>query len=220
MKSAHRYPAGALGAIALVLCLGGVAQAQAPSGAALVESLRAGGHVIYFRHAATQWDRQDHVGTSGDWRSCDPARMRQLSDAGRRAAAEIGAAIRALRIPVAEVLSSEYCRTAETARLLDIGTVETTTDIMNLRAAEYVGGRDAAVARARRVIATPPPSGANVVIVAHGNLMQGATGSYVGEAGSAIYVPAPDSEHGFEFVTHLKAEDWSRLAARFAASAN
>ena len=41
-------------------------------------------------------------------------------------ARRIGDAIRALGVPVAKVLSSEYCRAWETARLLDLGPVTRT----------------------------------------------------------------------------------------------
>src|SRR5690606_30635352 len=48
-------------------------------GAPLAEALRAGGYVLYFRHAATDWSGTDRVRAAGEWTSCDPARMRQLS---------------------------------------------------------------------------------------------------------------------------------------------
>lgn len=185
--------------------------------AELVAALRQGGYTIYFRHAATDWRRNDRVSAAGDWTSCDPGKMRQLSEEGRAMALRIGAAMRALEIPVAKVLSSEYCRAAETARLLGLGPVETTRDIMNMRAAEYVGGRAAVVRRARRVLSAPPPPGQNVVVVGHGNLMRAATGAYAGEAGSGVYAPRPDRETGVELVAELAAEDWQQLASRFAA---
>ena len=59
------------------------------AGQALVDALRGGGYNIYFRHAATDWSQTDRVAAAGDWESCDPARMRQLSAEGRRVAAAI-----------------------------------------------------------------------------------------------------------------------------------
>ena len=179
-------------------------------GRALVDALRAGGYNIYFRHAATDWGQDDRVRTAGDWTSCDPAKMRQLSKAGRAAARRVGDAIRALGIPVAKVLSSEYCRGSETAELMDLGPVTKTRDVMNLRVADYVGGPEAVIRRAQRLLAQPPPEGTNLVIVGHGNLMLAATGAYAGEGGSGIY--APRAGGGFEMVARLSAEDWIRLA--------
>lgn len=198
---------------ALVLVVGvlGPASAQELSGAALVEALRGGGYNIYFRHAETDWQRGDHVERTGDWTSCESDRMRQLSDAGRATARRIGDAIRALRIPVGKVLSSEYCRAAETARLMDVGAVETTRDIMNMRAAEFVGGDAAAIHRARRVLAQAPPAGTNVVIVGHGNLMRAATEAYPDEGGSGVFAPRPDNARGFVLTAKLSSADWARL---------
>lgn len=103
-----RRPAGRLAALALLIVATGGASAQELSGESLVRALRDGGYNIYFRHAATDWGSSDHVEAAGDWTSCDPGRMRQLSEEGRVAARRIGAAIRALAIPVGRVLSSEY----------------------------------------------------------------------------------------------------------------
>ncbi|MHC4456635.1 MAG: histidine phosphatase family protein, partial [Planctomycetota bacterium] len=99
---------------------------------ALVTALRRGGYNIYFRHAATDWSQNDQVTAEGDWTSCDPARMRQLSAEGRVVAQRIGAAIRRLDIPIGHVLASEYCRTRETAQLMDLGPVRTTRAIINM----------------------------------------------------------------------------------------
>lgn len=206
-----------LGALAMVVALGGPAGAQEPADGALIEALRGGGYTIYFRHAQTDWRQNDKVESVGDWTSCDPREMRQLADSGRATARRIGRAIRALKIPVDTVLSSEYCRAAETARLLDLGLVMTTRDIMNMRAADFVGGRDAVIRRAQSVLSRPPPPGANVVIVGHGNLMRAATGVYAGEAGSAVFAPASESDAGFALVAELSPADWTRLATRFAA---
>lgn len=114
------------------------------------------------------------------------------------------------------MLSSEYCRAAATARLLGLGPVETTRAIMNMRAAEHVGGHQAVIRRAQRVLSEPPPPGTNVIIVGHGNLMRAATGAYTGEGGSGIYAPEPESGKGFELVARLSPDDWTRLKARFA----
>ena len=179
----------------------------------MITALRRGGYNIYFRHAATDWSQNDHVAAEGDWTSCDPARMRQLSAEGRAVAQRIGAAIRRLDIPVGRVLASEYCRTRQTAQLMNLGPVKTTRMIMNMRVAELVGGPNGVINRARRVLATPPPAGTNTVLVAHGNLMLAATGAYGGEAVAGIFLPQADG--GVELVTQFASEDWERLATNF-----
>jgi broad specificity phosphatase PhoE len=75
--------------------------------------LRAGGQVVIVRHAATT----PGVGDPPGFRLDDCTTQRNLSDAGRRDARELGAAFSARGIPVAAVLSSRWCRCLETARL-------------------------------------------------------------------------------------------------------
>jgi len=119
------------------------------SGEALVQALRQGGFTIYFRHEATDWSQSDHIQKTGDWLSCDGASVRQLSTTGRQSAVSTGKAIRTLGVPVGRVLASPYCRTVETARLMNLGEVEPTNDVVNMRVAEFFGGRSAVVKTAR-----------------------------------------------------------------------
>src|SRR5712691_6963762 len=71
----------------------------------LIDALRRGGYVIYFRHAATNPEEAD----TSDPKLGQCAAQRNLSAEGRRMAREIGAAFQTLRIPVGKVVSSPYC---------------------------------------------------------------------------------------------------------------
>lgn len=177
---------------------------------ALIEALRGGGFILYFRHAETDWKQTDRRHEAG-WDSCDPAQMRQLSAAGRDSARRLGEALRRLRIPVGRVVASEFCRTRETARLLALGPVETSRDLVNTSHAEHAGGTEALRQRVRRLLATPPPAGTNVVLVSHGNVFMLVAEQRPVEAGAAIV--RPDGEGGFEVVAHVAPEEWSRFAA-------
>ena len=181
------------------------------SGQALVEALRKGGYNIYFRHAATDWSQFDHVAVSGDWTSCDPAKIRQLSEEGRATARAIGAAIRSLDIPIGQILASPYCRTVETASLMLQQPVETTTDIMNTRVAEYFGGSAAIAERTRQRLSAPPLAGTNTVLVAHGNILRTATSVYPDEAEAIIFRPGGDA--AYSVVGRITPQEWARLAA-------
>jgi phosphohistidine phosphatase SixA len=199
------------------LLLAGIAVLCPPAGSddsmageALVQALRSGGYNIYFRHAQTDWSQADRIDKPGDWESCDPARVRQLSQAGRDTARAVGEAIRRLEIPVGRVLASPYCRAVDTARHMDLGPVETTSAVMNMRAAEYFGGRDAVVASARKLLSTPPRPGTNTVIAAHGNVARAATPVYPGEAEGVVF--RPEGNGRFTFVGRLTPEQWQALA--------
>lgn len=197
-------------AACLLLCSLPFAAANADTDrSALLQSLRDGGYTLYFRHAATDWSQQDQVQRAGDWRSCDAARMRQLSAAGRQTAREVGNAIRALGIPVAKVYASPYCRTMETAALLNLGDVVPSDDVINLRVADFFGGREQVIATARALLATPPPPGGNVVVVAHGNVARDATPVYPGEAEAVVFQPRGDGE--FSVLARIPSDQWDRL---------
>ena len=202
--------------ITFALCSVTVVTAQtetALSGRALVETLRHGGYTIYVRHAATNWSQADHVATAGDWTSCDPGKMRQLAAAGRQTANAIGEAMRALRIPVGYVLASPYCRTVETARLMQLGEVKTTTDIMNMRVAKYFGGPSAIVERTQQRLATPPQAGTNTVLVAHGNVLREATDVYPQEAEAIVF--RPDGNGSYAVVARIPPPAWEHLVASY-----
>ena len=181
---------------------------------ALVDALRSGGYNIYFRHVSTDWSQSDNLRQADDWLSCDPQQMRQLSEGGRTEAVAIGNAIRKLGIPIDEVLASPYCRTVETARLMELGKVIASTAVMNLRAAEYFKGREAIVATAQALLVTPPPAGGNRVVVAHGNVASAATPAYPAEGEGLVFKPEDDGS--FILVGRVEPGQWAELLAAVA----
>jgi phosphohistidine phosphatase SixA len=202
----------ALGFLIVLVLITGRATAESKptlSDKSLVAALHGGGYNLYFRHVATDWSQHDDVRKAGDWLSCDGTRMRQLSSAGRETAVAIGLAIRNLGIPVGKVLASPYCRTVETARLMQIGPVEPTTAVMNLRSADYFGGRAAIIATAQALLSTVPDRDSNTLIVAHGNVAREATPVYPGEGDGIVF--EPDGKGGFRYIGQLTPADWSRI---------
>ena len=79
----------------------------------VVAELRKGGYVIFFRHALTE--QTGVTDETADLNRCE--RQRNLSAAGRAQATNIGKSMKALGIPVGQVLAGPYCRTKDTARL-------------------------------------------------------------------------------------------------------
>ncbi len=88
--------------------------------AALWAELRQGkGYVILFRHALAPG-----TGDPANFRLEDCATQRNLSAEGRTQALRIGEVLRQQQVPVSRVLSSQWCRCLETARLMDLAPVE------------------------------------------------------------------------------------------------
>jgi broad specificity phosphatase PhoE len=98
---------------AATLLLAERAAAQSVQSAALWSELQKGGVGILLRHAQTEAG----VGDPPGFRIGDCSTQRNLSDDGRRQAQRIGAALAARAVRVDQVLSSQWCRCLDTARL-------------------------------------------------------------------------------------------------------
>ncbi|HUR60087.1 MAG TPA: histidine phosphatase family protein [Opitutaceae bacterium] len=181
------------------LCIAAAfAAAGAPTDAQLLAALRGGGYTLYFRHAATDLAQQDAQGE--DFANC--ARQRNLSDAGRREARAAGEAIRALALPIGEVVSSPYCRASETASLL-FGLAKRSRAVL-VRAGPD-GKPD--YGELLDIVALPPAPNTLRVIVAH----NAPRIAYLQEGEVAIIRPLGK---GFEVVAQFPLSDWRRLAGK------
>jgi hypothetical protein len=172
------------------------------SGPALLSELRKGGYVIYFRHTATDFSRDDSRLMSDD----DCNNQRPLTDQGRNDARRIGEAFRKLGIPVGPVLASPRCRTLETA-MLAFGRAQTTADVRGGPAAPADSDRYAGL---RRLLASPVPTGANRVIASHGNPFYATAGApYLAEGEAAVLRPLGKD---FQIIARVKHDAWLALA--------
>ncbi len=164
------WPAAA--ALALMGISGGV-QAQPERNAAAVELLRLwrqSGGALLIRHAATEAGLGDPAGfTLGQCRT-----QRNLSEAGRQASQAFGAWLQAQNFKPDAVLSSQWCRCQDTARLA-FGRVEDWPALNSTFAGQ---GDPAAQQKAllARLRALPP--GRSEVWVTHQVIMTGLTGAY------------------------------------------
>jgi phosphohistidine phosphatase SixA len=164
---------------------------ESPAGRELVERLRTGGLVLFFRHADTRGEPCDR-----SFRVGDRAGQRNLSPAGRAQAAQIGPALKALRIPVeTPVLAGPVFRARDTAELaFGAGTVAVTDSLL---ADDYAGSRlEWVLAEHRRLMAAPVPRGSNRVLVGHRTPAILVLGDAVGgralpESGAVVLEPGP-----------------------------
>jgi len=171
----------------------------------LIDALRRGGHVIYFRHATTDPDQADT--TDPKLGRCDA--QRNLSADGRQMAGEIGAAFKALRIPVGKVLSSPYCRAVDTAKLA-FGRHEV-SDVLYFAIGVGKTEREQQGLALRQMLATPPARGTNTVLVAHHANLKEAAGIWPKREGEAnVFRPRPDG--GFDYLGEVTAAAWKRRA--------
>jgi phosphohistidine phosphatase SixA len=84
-------------------------------------------HAIVLRHADADTGEDYTVTHPNDkepanwWKSSDPALARQLNDAGKIRAAELGVIFKDLQLPVKKVVASEFYRAIRTAELMNLG---------------------------------------------------------------------------------------------------
>jgi phosphohistidine phosphatase SixA len=181
---------------------GAAASPPALSGAALLAALRKGGYILYFRHTSTDFGQNDDRMTGFE----DCATQRNLTDAGRDEARAIGAAIRALGIPIGEVLASPFCRTRETAMLI-FGKATPSAAVRGGPAQ----ADDDRYAELKLLLSRPVPGGANLAIASHGNPYRAVVGgAYLAEGEAAVVLPR--GKDGFRIVARIRKDDWAALA--------
>lgn len=199
----------ALAAAAAILIPGG-AWGQSLSAGELVDALRQGGYVLVMRHANSPQTRPDAtVATPGNTRL-----ERQLNENGHKTAQAMGEALKALRIPVGEVLSSPTFRTRETVQDAALGTAKTFNELgdgsQGYELSSFEDGARFMRARAAEI----PRAGTNTFIVTHLPNIEyafGDTASDVAE-GEALVV-RPDGRNSTT-VGRITIEEWPRLAAQ------
>ena len=171
--------------------------------AEVLAELKRGGYVLYFRHTSTDFSQDDSKSRGPD----DCVNQRNLTVRGRDEARAIGAAIRALDIPIGSVLASPVCRTMETARLA-FGRAEASAAVRGGPAND--ADRYSAL---RQLLAAERPRGANVVIASHGNPFYAVAGPPYLAEGEAAVIRGLGADK-FEIVGRISRDGWAALAPR------
>lgn len=171
--------------------------------AELAGTLKKGGLVLYIRHTATDFSQND-AKSSGPQ---DCANQRNLVDRGRADARAIGTALKQLGVPIARVLASPTCRTAETSKLV-FGRGEPSAEV---RGGPVPPDDPARYAGLRKLLSSPPPAGGHLAISSHGNPFFGVAGPpYLAEGEMALVRPLGSD---FEVVARIRVEDWPGILA-------
>jgi phosphohistidine phosphatase SixA len=161
---------------------------------ALWAQLRAGGLVVFIRHAETD----PGVGDPPGFRIDDCKTQRNLSAAGREQAKRLGEAFRRERVPVAQVLSSEWCRCKDTATLA-FGRYEPWPALNNL----FGRGQNEPAQKLEMLERTGAYRGKdNLILVTHGSTVVPVAG--VSPAQGEIVVMKPAGAGRLELVGRLR----------------
>ncbi len=159
----------------------------------MLSELQNGGYIVYVRHTHTDRTRRDTDTSLGQ---CDQQRI--LSDQGREEALMIRYAYQRLNLPVSSLVSTQYCRTLETA-------------VLAFGVPEVIQRRDLHATLTDR-LAEQPAAGTNTLIVAHIGTLRDGVGlpDTFDEGDSLIYRPTGDGE--FVYFGRIGLYDWPILA--------
>jgi phosphohistidine phosphatase SixA len=167
------------------LAASGGAVAHAADG--WIEAARPGA-VVLFRHATAPG-----VGDPAGFKLDDCATQRNLSDSGRAEARRLGTLFRQKKIAVGAVLTSQWCRTRETARLAFGEQVPRDEPAFNSFFQESSAQREAQVARSRELIAHWNGPG-TLVVVTHQVNITALAGTNPSSAEGVVLRAAPGGE--------------------------
>jgi len=188
------------------------ADAQSSKQREVIEKLRAGGYIVYVRH--TQTDSKTEDKDLSDMSNC--ATQRLLSDLGRENATKLGEAVKALAIPVGDVITSQFCRAKETVKLMKLQITTETADLNNDSGEPFVTKPESERrgAALRKLLTVAPAKGKNTLIIGHvPNLRNAVSLDYANmkEGEFAIFAPKKE-EPGFELVGRVTQGELQNLA--------
>ena len=150
-------------------------------------ALREGARVVLMRHAATSGGAGDPDG----FRLEDCTTQRNLTEKGRADAKAAGDEMRARKVPVGKILSSQWCRCRDTAALMALGPVDISETFNN--AYTFRIRRDELTKGARAVIAGWKGPGV-LIVVTHGANILPLTGFQPAEGEMVVVEPDPSPD--------------------------
>jgi phosphohistidine phosphatase SixA len=145
------------------------------------------GAIVLFRHATAPG-----VGDPDHFKPDDCSTQRNLDDTGRREARRLGEQLRQRGIRVGAVLSSQWCRTRDTARLA-FGDAVRDEPAFNSFFRQPQAAREAQTARAHAVLSRWRGPG-TLVVVTHQVNIQALAGVGTSSAEGVVVAPGPDGK--------------------------
>jgi len=204
------FPVGWLCAV-IPYAHGGSSNAMAPlSATALVTQLRHGGYVIVMRHPSSPLAPPDAESADPQ----NPQRERQLDATGRDTARAMGNAIRALMIPIGEVLSSPAYRARQAAELAGFAAATQTPQLDEGSQGMQANADASRAAWLREAVSRAPRAGTNTLLITHMPNLTAAFGdaaAHVAAGEALIFRPSGAGNAGL--VARLPIEEWPQLAA-------
>ena len=202
-----QFRTGAIGLLLAALATS-TANAQGPDETALASKLKHGGYVIVMRHAHAQ----DVPPGSAEADSADRNHERQLDAAGRTSASAMGAAIRALTVPIGAVWVCPTYRARETVRLAGLRGPRVAAELGdNGRSMQAANNGQAAWLRAL-ANERPRPGTDTIIVTQYPNISAAFGDAAVGMKDGEALVFRPSGKAEPQEVGRIAIEQWPLLA--------
>lgn len=180
-----------------------------PDTSSLVNLLRQGGYVVYFRHGLTEKTGEKFV-PSELIHKCEL--QRNLSKEGVEQVKRIGQVISKLQIPVGDILSSPYCRCMDTAKHM-FGRA-TRSDSLFFAIHMKSDERAAVAEELKKMLSTIPAQGTNTILISHTANLKEAAGIWPKPEGVA-HIFRPAGEGRFMHVGKITPDAWFSMVKSF-----
>jgi len=187
-------------------------RAQQLQGKALVKALQHGGYVILMRHASSPLEKPDK-------QLADPENAnveRQLDERGRNSATAFGKALRDLKIPIGEVLSSPTYRALETARYAQLPDPRKVPELGDNPQPLQDASLSMRASSMRQVVwlqrqAARFPKGSNTILITHLPNITAAFPSAAGLSDGEALIFGPNDKGIAILIARVKIDDWPTL---------
>jgi phosphohistidine phosphatase SixA len=185
-------------------------RSESVSEANVAAAIRTGGYVILMRHASSARNPPDAGTANAD----NPIRERQLDEVGRSSAQALGEALRQLRVPIGQVLSSRTYRALETIKFAKLGPATTFPQLGDSGQSMISDKSGARGAWLRAKTAESPAPGKNTLIVTHyPNILEAYPRDSVGLADGEALILHPDGRGAAQLFARIRIDEWSHLDA-------
>jgi phosphohistidine phosphatase SixA len=191
--------------VAAAIMFSGYLRSQSLSKNELISTLEKGSNVLVMRHASSPREVPDAKTANAD----NTNRERQLDEAGRTTATKMGKAMRDLKIPIGDVLSSPTYRALETVRLAMWPNVMPTPELGD-GGQSMQGVADTQAMWLQKKV-TEMPRTANTILVTHMPNLTRAFPQVSGVADGEALIFRPDGKGNAPLIGRIKIEEWPQL---------
>ena len=174
--------------VLLLNCNVSVHAADNPS--SLIKAMQAGGHILMIRHA-----NAPGFGDPDNFKISDCSTQRNLDEEGRIQSIKIGEWLQSHEIKISAIYSSQWCRCLETARLLDLGSVNVFPPLNSFY--QKPQNREPSLKNLKQFIVEQTPENDLIIMITHHVTIGAISGKNVAPGNGVLLKLKPSAPYEF-----------------------